>query len=257
MKIIRKIWWLPLVVYMTIMPSFMSDRFNNEVCREIKISIMDSAEYSFITPGNLLSMIQAEDVQILGAGLREIDLERIEENLAGARELESVEVYTTADGIFHVDADQRDPVMRVITSYGNNFYIDKYGFVIPHSNRYTPRLIVVSGNIEVPDNCILGESILNQDENLMVNQTFRMVEYINNDEFWSRFIEQIWINEDSEFELIPRIGEHIVKFGSAGDYEWKLKVLRIFYKEKMAVAGWDKYREIDMRFKGQIVCTKK
>ncbi|MBN1388311.1 MAG: hypothetical protein JW965_07685 [Bacteroidales bacterium] len=235
----------------------MSDKFNNEVCREIRISIIDSADYRFITPGKLLSRIQTENMKILGAGLRNIDLERLENNLAGLRELESLEVYTTADGILHVEADQRDPVMRVITAWGNNYYIDKYGFVIPHSDRYTPRLIVVSGNIEVPDNCIMGESILNQDENLPVRQSFRMVQYVNGDEFWSRFIEQIWINEKGEFELVPRIGEHIVKFGSVEDYEWKFRVLRAFYKEKIAVAGWDKYKEIDMRFKGQLVCTKK
>ncbi len=257
MRVIKKIWWLPLVIYMTIIPSFMSDKFNNEVCREIKISITDSAEHRFITPGNLLSMIQNENMRLLGAGLSTIDLEKIENILAGVRELECVEVYTTADGILHIDADQRNPVMRVITSFRNNFYIDKYGFVIPHSNTFTPRLIVVSGNIEVPDNCIMGKSILEQDENLMVIKAFRMVEYINGDEFWSRLIEQIWINEKGEFELVPRIGEHIVKFGTAGNYEWKFRVLRTFYKEKMADAGWNKYDEIDMRFKGQLVCTKK
>lgn len=257
MKVVRKIWWIPLVIYMIIMPSFMSDRFYNEVCREIKISIMDSAKYRFVTPGNLLSMIQAENMQILGAGLRNIDLEKIENDLAGARELESVEVYTTADGILHIEADQRDPVMRVITSWGNNYYIDGSGFVVPHSDRYTPRLIVVSGNIEVPDRCIQGESILNQDDDSPIRQAFKMVEYVNGDDFWSRFIEQIWINEKGEFELVPRIGEHIVKFGTVEDHEWKLKVLKTFYKEKMTVAGWNKYKVIDMRFNGQLICTKK
>lgn len=246
-----------MIMYMIIMPSFMSDKFDNEVCREIKISIADSMENKFITPGNLLSMIQEENIKILGNELSNINLGRIEKILNGLRELECVEVYTTAEGVLHVVADQRDPVMRVITSYGNNFYIDKYGFVIPHSNRYTPHLIVASGYIEVPDSCILGRSIFQQEENTLVKQTFRMAEHVNNDEFWNRLIEQIWINEKGEFELVPRVGGHIVKFGTAEDYEWKFRVLRTFYKEKMTIAGWDRYVEIDMRFKGQLVCTKK
>ncbi|MEA1885619.1 MAG: hypothetical protein U9N72_00195 [Bacteroidota bacterium] len=257
MKILKKIWWLPLLIYMIIIPSFMADKYYNELCREIKISIKDSMEYRFITPGNLLSMVQKEKMNYLGAELHNIDLERIEDILKGVRELEDVEVFTTADGILHIDADQRDPVMRVITSYGNNYYIDKNGFVIPHSNTFTPRLIVASGNISMPDSCILGKSIFEQDKNLMVKQTFKMVEYINGDEFWKRFIEQIWINEKEEFELVPRVGEHIVKFGNADDFEWKFRILRTFYKEKMPTAGWDKYDEIDMRFKGQLVCIKK
>lgn len=257
MKILKKIWWLPLLIYMTLIPSFMADKYYHELCREIKISIKDSMEYRFITPGSLLSMVQEEKLDILGSELYNIDLEGIEDILKDVRELEEVEVFTTADGILHIDADQRDPLMRVITSYGNNYYIDKNGFVIPHSITFTPRLIVVSGNISVPDSCIIGKNIFEQDENSIVKQTFRMVEYINGDEFWSRFIEQIWINEKGELELVPRVGEHLVKFGSADDFEWKFRILRTFYKEKIPAVGWDKYDEIDMRFNGQLVCTRK
>lgn len=242
---------------MIIIPSFMSDRVYNELCREIKITIVDSSEYRFISSDRILSMIQDEEIEALGLGLETINLEGIEDLLSSVRELECAEVYTTADGVLHVDADQRDPVMRVITSYGNNYYIDKHGYVIPHRHIYTPRMIVVSGNIEVPDSCIMGKSILTGDDNAMVKKAFSLVEFINADEFWKRMIEQVWINDRSEIELVPRMGDHIVKFGEADNYEWKFNVLGTFYRDVMPVAGWDKYRELDMRFKGQIVCRKK
>ncbi len=257
MRLIKKIWWMPLVVYMTIIPSFMADRVYNEICHKIKISIIDSAEYRFITSNNILGMIQDKNYDLLGLTLNTINLEGIENILSGIRELERVEVYTTADGVLHIDANQRDPVMRVITAYGNNYYIDKNGYVIPHRLTYTPRMIVVSGNIEVPDSCILGKSILGLDENSLMRKTFSLVEYINADEFWNSLIEQLWINGKGEFELVPRVGDHIVKFGKSDNSEWKLNVLRVFYNEAMPVAGWDKYDEIDMRFNGQLVCRKK
>ncbi|MDT8400696.1 MAG: hypothetical protein RQ743_03295 [Bacteroidales bacterium] len=257
MKVLKKIWWMPLLIYMTLVPSFMSDRVYNEICREIKISIVDSSQYRFITSAGILSMIQDEEIEFLGQGLNTINLEGIEDLLSGVRELERAEVYVTADGVLHVDADQRDPVMRVITAYGNNYYIDKYGYVTPHRQIYTPRMIVVSGNIEVPDSCILGKSILEEDDNSTVKKTFVLVEYIGADEFWKRQIEHIWINEKKEIELVPRVGGHIVKFGEADNYEWKFHVLRTFYSQAMPLAGWDKYDEIDMRYNGQLVCRKK
>jgi cell division protein FtsQ len=256
MRIIKKIWWLPLVVYMTIIPSFISDKVYDEPCREIRVNIMDSSKYRFVTPGTLLSMIQTDNTSILGRGLNTIDLKSIENILSEVRELEKVEVYTTADGVLHVDADQRDPLMRVITSYGNNYYIDKEGFVIPHSISYTPHLIAVSGNIEVPDSCILGRSILEMDNEMMINKIFRIVNYINDNEFWNRLFEQIWISQKDEIELVPRMGDHIVKFGEAGNYEWKFMILESFYKQTLPVAGWNKYSEIDLRFEGQIVCRQ-
>jgi len=257
MRVLKKIWWMPLIVYMIIMPSFVSGRVYDEICGELSIAVTDSAQYRFITAAGILSMIQDRDIKFLGQPLNTIDLDGIEEILSGLRELECVEVYTTADGKLHIDADQRDPLMRVITSYGNNYYIDKYGYVIPFSRSYTPRIIVVSGNIEVPDSCILGESILDYDDDLLIKRTFRLLDYINDDMFWQELIEQVWINDKEEIELVPRLGDHIVKFGEAGNYEWKFNVLRTFYEKTMPVTGWDKYDVIDMRFDGQLVCRKK
>lgn len=254
MRVIKKIWWLPLVLYMIIMPSFMSARVYDQPCRGISISIIDSMEYKFVTPGRLLTMVQDEEPDLLGSGLEEIDTERIEKLLSVLPELERLEVYLTADGLVHIEADQRNPLMRVISEYGNNYYIDKSGFVIPHSHIYTPRMLVVSGNIEVPDKCIQGESILEQDGNILIRQVFAIAEYINASEFWDRQLEQIYINERKEIELVPRVGDHIVKFGSPLNYESKFGVLGTFYRNTLAVAGWDRYKEIDMRYKGQLVC---
>ncbi|MFP4488361.1 MAG: hypothetical protein ACLFN1_03575, partial [Bacteroidales bacterium] len=164
MRVIKKIWWLPLVVYMIIMPSFISGRVYDQPCRDIRITITDSVKYKFVTPGSLLTLVQVGEPELLGSRLKNIDTERIEQMLSSLPELESLEVYLTADGAINIEADQRDPLIRIITAWGNNYYIDNYGFVIPHSNAYTPRMLVVSGNIEVPDECILGESILEQDQ---------------------------------------------------------------------------------------------
>lgn len=257
MRVIKRIWWLPLVLYIIIMPSFMSARVYDRLCRDISISIIDSMEYKFITAGRLLAMVQDEEPGLLGSALEDIDTERLEQLLSGLPELESLEVYLTADGVVHIDADQRDPLLRVITEYGNNYYIDKYGFIIPHSHIYTPRMLVVTGNIEVPDKCIRGESILRQDEDMLIRQVFSMAEYINANEFWKRQLEQIYINERKEIELVPRVGDHIVKFGLPLNHEAKFDVLGIFYRNTLASAGWERYKEIDMRYKGQLVCKRK
>ncbi len=255
-KVLGQIWWFPLLVYMVFMPSFMSEKVYKENCKEIKISIIDSQTCGFVTGGMLLTVLQDSDLEILGTGLNSIDLENIENKLFSVRELKSVEVYKTADGIVHIDADQRDPLIRVITGYGNNYYIDGEGEVIPYSRSYTPRLPVLSGNIEIPDSCIMGKSILLLDDGTAIKKAFYLVKYIMNDEFWKRQVEQIWINGKGEYEIVPRVGDHIIKFGYPDSYEWKLKVLGTFYRETLAEAGWDLYDEIDIRFKGQLICRR-
>ena len=245
------------MVYMIIMPAFVSDRVYNAICTDIDINIVDSMEYQFITPGSLLTMIKENGLDPEGKNLNIIDLESIEGLLTGVRELESVEVFCTVDSVLHIEADQRDPLMRVITAYGNNYYIDKEGNVIPHSSVYTPRLIVVSGNVEVPDISIKGTSIMEQSENTLIKEAYKLARFIGDDKFWDSLVEQIYIDAGGEFEIVPRLGDHIIRFGKPYNYEWKFKILKTFYTETLASAGWDRYDEIDMRFEGQLVCKRK
>lgn len=256
MRIVKKIWWLILVIYIIIMPSFISEKVYDELCREVKISVIDSLQYKFVTPGKIVSLIQDENLSLLGTELKNIDAAGIEEIVAGLKEIECVEVYRTADGVLHIDADQKDPVMRVITEYGNNYYIDKHGDVIPFSDVYTPRLIVVSGNIEVPDKCILGESITNLDDDEPVKGIYKLVGHLITSDFWNRQVEQIYVSSNNEIEIVPRLGDHIIKFGSTSGYEYKLRVLRSFYDEVLIGIGDPGYEEIDLRYKGQLICRK-
>lgn len=62
---------------------------------------------------------------------------------------------------------------------------------------------------------------------------------------------------NKEVELIPRVGRFRIVLGSLDDFEEKLNKLRLFYDQAIPKVGWDKYSVIDLKYKNQIVCTKK
>jgi cell division protein FtsQ len=214
-------------------------------------------DYSFVTRAGIFSLIHNENEKVLGEVVRNLEVKKIESRIATIRELEKAEVYMTVDGILHVDADQRDPIMRVITTFGNSYYIDKHGIIIPHSESYTPRLVVISGNIELPDDCIGRGEIYSLPDNKLIKQAYKMAAFINNDDFWSSQIEQVFVNSKQEFELVPRVGRHIVKFGNQMRMENKFNDLKVFYLNALPEMGWEKYKEINLRYDGQIVCKKR
>ena len=80
---------------------------------------------------------------------------------------------------------------------------------------------------------------------------------LQNDEFWNSQIVQLNIEKDGSIELIPRVGNHIVKLGVPVNTEKKLQHLKYFYQEVLNEVGWNKYSTINMEFENQIVCTKK
>jgi len=70
-------------------------------------------------------------------------------------------------------------------------------------------------------------------------------------------IEQLYINKKSEFELIPKIGNHTILFGDIKEMKDKFEKLIAFYKQGISKSGWNKYKTINLKFKNQVVCTKK
>ena len=70
-------------------------------------------------------------------------------------------------------------------------------------------------------------------------------------------IDQVYVTRKHEYVLIPRVGNHTVEFGTAANLEEKFGKLRRLYKN-----GWEKhegnvYSKVNLRYEGQIVCTKR
>jgi cell division protein FtsQ len=53
------------------------------------------------------------------------------------------------------------------------------------------------------------------------------------------------------------VGNHQILLGSLDDFEKKLKHLRLFYEQVIPKMGWEKYSVINLKYRNQIVCTKK
>jgi cell division protein FtsQ len=68
-------------------------------------------------------------------------------------------------------------------------------------------------------------------------------------------IVQIHANAKREFTLVPMLGDQKIIFGEYDDSMAKWKKLKVFYKEAMPFVGWRKYRNLDLRFRNQIVCN--
>jgi cell division protein FtsQ len=81
--------------------------------------------------------------------------------------------------------------------------------------------------------------------------------FISKDPFWNAQVAQIDIVGDKNFELIPTIGNHIIRIGSADALEEKLHRLFVFYKNVLSKTGFDHYSVIDVQYKDQVVATQK
>jgi hypothetical protein len=92
------------------------------------------------------------------------------------------------------------------------------------------------------------------------------VEFIEADGFWAAQIVQIDIRggaessdtwREPELVLIPRAGDHRILLGrlDGGEAE-RLEKLRRFYLEGLWHEGWNRFAQIDIRYRDQVVCTE-
>ena len=188
--------------------------------------------------------------RLTGTPIVEVDIERMERAFKEDPFILDAEVFIDAKESVHIELKQRNPIVRVIDNNGLNYYLDKDGNKMPLSGHFTPRLLTVTGNVppHTPD-------FLERESHLL-KDIFEMVHFILADQFYRAMIEQIHISNRREFILIPKIGKQIIEFGRSDRIKDKLDNLKIFYKEGLPYAGWQKYESFNLKYKDQVVTKK-
>ena len=254
------LFWLAVIAYYFISLGFVVDRRNEQVCTALKITVTDSARSRFITVDDIHQMVENRNNKIVGLLFDSIDIPKIEQRLNEQAPIRKAVIYKTIDGTLHINVEQRTPVVRIINRYGESFYLDEQGDLMKHSNNYCSHVLVANGYINLrPEqrnyNVMKSEVTLGK-RNIML-ELYDLANYINTDKFWKAQIQQIYINEDGDFELIPLVGSHVIVFGHFNNPDAKFSKLMSFYRNGLNVKGWNTYEVINLKYEGQIVGTRK
>ena len=256
-KFLKILALIPLL-YLMVLPVYLASSTSSKTCGGIVIDIKDSSEFHFVTRKQLLNLAYGNSGRILGKPVREINLNAIENRINVLRELKVAEVYTTIDGNVHVYADQREPLMRLMPDGGGDFFLDEDGVIVRRRNLYNPRLHIVGGNISISQAMLNGVSVLDTSIKISIlKDIYQLVSYINDDDFWSAQIDQLFVDDNNKIDLIPRVGNQTVHLGTIENFKGKLRNLEAFYDKVLPEVGWNKYSVINLEFKDQIVCKKR
>jgi cell division protein FtsQ len=255
--------WLLVLTYLVVTLSFISNRAQQVVCSKIAVNISDSLQNAFVTKNDVMKTIVKYHKNLIGIPLWMINTYELEQSIRKIQMVKRADVYTKVDGSLTVDIKQRNPMVRIIFQNGHGYYIDYDGHILPLSSKFTPHVLIVNGNIPEPSNIKPGDNISDwveasgSEKIPLICQLYDFANFITEDDFWKAQISQVYVVNSSQIELIPRVGAHTILLGSLDDYENKLKKLMIFYETALPHEGWNKYKLINLKFRNQIVCTKK
>jgi len=223
--------------------------------------IVDGVEgIHFIDEQAVRREVLDQGIAVMGSPTADVDVTRIEHRLRSIPCVAKAEVYHTMDGTLHVKVKQREPIVRVFNSDGASFYIDREGWTMPTNANYTARVLVVTGQLNEPGAEVGAYSVLANDSLrtfFRSDDIHRIATFIGKDPFWNALIDQVVVNADGEYELIPRVGAQRVLLGDGTALDQRFEKLKIFYDKGIPRSDWRRYARIDLRFADQIVCTKR
>ncbi|MBL0336790.1 MAG: hypothetical protein IPP73_16140 [Chitinophagaceae bacterium] len=193
-------------------------------------------------------LVKAAGGKLKGKPVQDIDLRKTEKQLESNDWVSNAELYFDNHDWLHVRINEKEPLARVFTQSGLSFYVDDKGNRLPLSDKMSARVPVFTG--------FTDKKIPDQGDSVVLKGILSMANYIMHDPFWMAQISQVDIVPETGMEIIPVVGNHIIRFGDADQIEQKFHRLDVFYKNVLSKAGFDKYKLIDVRFRGQVVASK-
>lgn len=251
---------IPLVlIFLTVL--WASQLEEKTVLSNVSVHVNTDHGNFFVDKERLTNSLLNRSLQIGVDSLSDIDVYALEKWIESRPEVKNAEVFTTKSGILKVEVEQRKPLIRIFNDLGESYYIDVEGRLMPLSQEYTSRVMIVNGNVRAPYNLSYQFNVSsyegNNDDLSQLKDLFSIAKFIEGNEFWAAQIEQIFVKSNNEIELIPRVGLHKILIGDATNLNEKLTNLMVFYKEAMPKTGWNEYKELNLKYRNQIVCTKR
>jgi len=216
--------------------------------KDIIIKVENAQENYFLDEEDIIALMKYDKENLKGATLDRLNMKSIENRIKAHRFVEDAELYSDLKGNLIVKATLRRPIARIVRNDGPDGYIAEDGTVMPVPEKYTTRVVLLSGAFARQ---LLAVKNLN--ELVEGKQLLEMLHIIREDGFWKAQIAQLDIDKEGHVNIFPQIGNERIEFGRPENLDTKFKKLRIFYKEILPQQGWSKYERINLEYEGQII----
>lgn len=254
-KVLRRIgttlmWLGVLAGFVVILVAAVNDK-NDGKCTGIVVKLQGDEANFFIEERDIKALIAKDkDLNPVGKPIKNINTANLERIVSRDPWVKNAEIFIDNQRKLNIKVTQREPVARVFTTTGNSFYFDRDGDRIPVSARYAARVPVFT---DFPTDAV---KLKTADSSLAAG-IMTLGTYIMEEPFWSAQIEQVVITPGREFDIIPKLGDHVIAFGDGTDVDKKFSKLLAFYKEGLNKVGWNNYARINVAYENEVVCTRR
>ncbi len=228
--------------------AFSARKQGGSVCKDIVIELDNLHQNHFLDEADIMKLVEGSGQSIKGTGIDLIDLKSIEGKLKFDKHILDAELFGDLKGNLIVNVELRRPIARIVQADSPDAYIAEDGIIMPVSEKYSSRVVLISGNFV--KRLLESEDLSKSKEG---KQIMELIGFINEDSFWKAQVAQLDINSEGKITLYPQVTGQRVEFGLAENIETKFKKLMIFYKEILPQRGWTNYERVNLEYDKQII----
>ena len=219
------------------------------VCSDYTITLKGNGTQFFITEKDVEALLMKDSREPLrGRAVESFNLHSMEELLEKNTWISEAEIYFDNKDVLHVQVTEKEPVARIFNTAGASYYIDAEGKQLPLSDKRSAAVPVFTG--------FPAKKQFNAMDSLLLQQVSTTAALILANPFWMAQVAQVDITPDRKFELVPVVGNHLVRLGDGENMPAKFNRLLLFYRQVLSKTGFDRYKLIDVQYKGQVVASR-
>lgn len=232
---------LLLMGYATWVTVWAHEMARKDVCVGFEIEVKGKSSMDSIVRNGLERELRDYPQRIAGTPIMELNAQKIEGHLKNLNLFEEVSCMLTSDNKLLVQAAPLVPVMRVFTR-DKSYYINKSGKYIEALPEFYTNVPVVTGNFN---------------KTFTPDELLPLVQNIESDNFMKEVTGMLVARDRHNLLIVPRIRGHVVNFGDTTRLGEKIGMLKLFYRKVLPKKGWDVYDTISVKYRGQIVATRR
>lgn len=234
------IFWVLLVLGLCLSLGFVETQSRQRVCDTLVVQVDFDNNKRFVSTEEVSEMVVQTEDSLFVRPAEEINIGLLEEKLSAHPAIYNTEVYSTINGELRVSVIQREPWVRVMGS-GKSYYIDRQGEKMPLSAAFTARVPIVYHDLD----------------SLQRMELVSLLSGLRSKEFWNSGVSGFKWDDEKAWMLQMRWGPEWVVLGPIDGWEEKLNKGKVFFQKALPAKGINAYKSIDLRFKDQVVATKK
>lgn len=238
------------LVGMAMLMSLIAKKADEQACRQLKVVVQ--GKETFINQQDISQLILDNYGNVIGVPLKDIETQKIEQSLLALPYVAHASVFADMNGILQINVQQREVILRIINARGKEYYVDTQGKKIPVTLKYVPHVLVANGYIRES-----YDQPLEPIDSELVRDLVTIAQQVRGDQLWENQIVQLYVNNERDIEIVPRVGKEVLLIGNAEDLQGKLDRLEIYYKNILPKVGTEAYQKVNVKYGGQIICERR